>query len=65
MLIGQSLGRYHILEHASTLRRCSRQASLSTSLGEGGMATVYKAYNTRLVGRRAEFVMEANVLVMF
>ncbi|MBU4225555.1 MAG: hypothetical protein KKC71_07020 [Chloroflexi bacterium] len=39
-LIGQSLGRYHILEHASTM--------LSTGLGEGGMATVYKAFDTRL-----------------
>ena len=39
-LIGQSLGRYHILEHAST--------SLSASLDDGGMATVYKAYDTRL-----------------
>jgi len=38
-LIGQFLERYLILEHVSTLRRGSGQASLNTSLGEGKITT--------------------------
>lgn len=45
-LIGQSLGRYHILEQ----------------LGEGGMATVYKAYDTRLECEVAIKVIRADKL---
>ncbi len=45
-LIGQSLGRYHILEQ----------------LGEGGMATVYKAYDTRLETEVAVKVIRTDVL---
>jgi len=44
-LIGQSLGRYHILEQ----------------LGEGGMATVYKAYDTRLERNVAIKVIRTDV----
>jgi serine/threonine protein kinase len=44
-LIGQSLGRYHILEQ----------------LGEGGMATVYKAYDTRLERDVAIKVIRADI----
>jgi serine/threonine protein kinase len=38
-LLGQSLGRYHILEQLGAPRGC---------FAKGGMATVYKAYDTRL-----------------
>ena len=45
-LIGQSLGRYHILEQ----------------LGEGGMAIVYKAYDTRLESDVAIKVIRTDTL---
>lgn len=45
-LIGQSLGRYHILE----------------GLGEGGMAFVYKAYDTRLEADVAVKVIRTEAL---
>jgi len=45
-LIGQSLGRYHILEQ----------------LGEGGMAVVYKAYDTRLESEVAVKVIRTEQL---
>jgi serine/threonine protein kinase/parvulin-like peptidyl-prolyl isomerase len=45
-LIGQSLGRYHILEQ----------------LGEGGMATVYKAFDTRLESDVAVKVIRTDTL---
>jgi eukaryotic-like serine/threonine-protein kinase len=47
-LIGQSLGRYHILEQ----------------LGEGGMAIVYKAYDTRLEKEVAVKVIRTEKLTL-
>ena len=44
-LIGKSLGRYHILER----------------LGEGGMATVFKAFDTRLERHVAVKIIRADV----
>jgi len=38
-LIGQSLGRYHILEQLGAPQGC---------FAKGGVAIVYKAYDTRL-----------------
>jgi serine/threonine protein kinase len=45
-LVGKSLGHYHILEQ----------------LGEGGMATVYKAYDIRLEGEVAVKVIRTERL---
>ncbi len=47
-LIGHSLERYHILEQ----------------LGEGGMATVYKAYDTRLERDVAVKVIRTETLAL-
>jgi len=51
-LIGQSLGRYHVLEQRGAPQGCC---------AKGGMAIVYKAYNTRL--KRNVAVMQPPLVV--